>query len=196
MEKTTKFVGEKNKYHNFNLSRVFKIIIGSIGTLLWNSIRLHRSVRNRELPPDCKRVGIRVWGTLSVFLRKNFVSLCALLFSLAFFFFGGFVVAVSFRLCWVFVFGKRIRRILESPRKKRSRKRKGKVEGEILLFFWLRYAIRIRDSLFYFVIVKKVKRVEVLGEIWFFFLVGWGFLLGEIDSRDPSDDLIFFLRKI
>jgi hypothetical protein len=114
-------------------------------------------------------------------------------------FFCGFVVAVSFRLCGVFVVGKRIRRILESPRRKRSRKRKGKVEREILLF-WLRYAIRIRDSPFYFGIVKKVKgwycwaRFNFLGGGGV--LEGRGFLLGEIDSRNPSDDLIFFLRKI
>jgi hypothetical protein len=146
----------------------FLIIIGSIGTLLWNSIRLHRSVRNRELPPDCKRVGIRVWGTLSVFLRKNFVSLCALLFSLAFFLF--WVCRCSFPFASAeFLFSESESGAYSSPPERRDRGSvKGKLNGRFY-FFWLRYAIRIRDSLFYFGIVKKVKRVEVLGEINYFF---------------------------
>jgi hypothetical protein len=119
-------------YHAFlNYYRQF-------GTLLWNSIRLHRSVPNATLPPDCKRVGIRVWGTPSVFLRKNFVSLCVLLFSVALFFVG---LSLQFRFVSVeFLLSESESDAYSSPPEGRDRgSERGKLNER---FYFLGYGMR------------------------------------------------------
>jgi hypothetical protein len=86
---------------------------------------------------DChlivKELGIRVWGTLSVFLGKNFVSLCALLSSVAFFFLG---LALQFRFASAeFLFSESESGAYSSPPERRDRgSKRGKLNGRFGFF--------------------------------------------------------------
>jgi hypothetical protein len=102
---------------------------------------------------------------LSVFLRKNFVSLSALLFSVAFFFFFlGLSLQFRFASAEVLFSESESGAYSSLPRKKRSRKRKGKVEWEIFTFL---ATVCDPDSILavLFWDCEEGKRVVVLGEI-------------------------------